>query len=481
MKRKARASVGSTITPTKRFQASDDPGTLEEQSSQIAAHEVTYYFKDGFRLVLPYDHVYESFTKQRWFGRTLYDVMSSEFAAFTDEYVKSACANGLMKVFDVRGNDLYPEPGEQILDHICSPNEKLWHLAVVHEQLALDKRVRILHEDDDYIAVSKPSSIPVYHTGTYYFNSLVEILKREVFGNAPRQLYPVHRLDKLTSGVIILAKNSKAASQFGAGLTNSQFRKVYLARVRGNFSRVFDEHKCITLDDGSGLVACCHGYMRVVSHKFSVHEFTRDYSEKNAKPSETRFRMVAYNPDLDESLILCYPVTGRTHQIRAHVKFLGFPISNDRCYNDGELSASTHYYPDLPVVHWELDDQGRWRMPELGFVAPKQDKPILGNKKYHIGLNKPAEGLRPSPSGIFLHALRYIWLGRLNISDCAPEWVQDFGIQPNEGFLSKLDLWDDTVDGKIVTQDATGNNEDHMAPVELGDTERATELATQHP
>lgn len=440
MKRRSEVHCSDLEGQKKRLQSKRDvEGSTDAPSDDKLPTDVKYYFKDRFRIVLPYDHVYESFTKGRWFGKTLYEVLCSEFAAFTDDYAKSACANGLMKVYDSRGNDLYPTPGEEILDHICSPNEKIWHLAVVHEQLALDKNIRLLYEDEDYIAVSKPCSIPLYHTGTYHFNTVVEILKREVLKDPKRQLFPVHRLDKLTSGVIILAKNRKAASEFGTALRSNRFRKVYLARVSGDFNSVFDENKCIQVDGKQ--VVCCHGYMRVVSHKLSVHEFLLEATQDSAKPAETRFRMISYNPELDESLIMCYPVTGRTHQIRAHLKFLGFPISNDICYNDGKLSESKEYFPDLPVVHWELDEEGRWRMPELDFVSPEPVKLLQGSRDYHIGLNKLMEGQKRSPSGIFLHALRYIWLDRFNVSDLVPEWTKDFYIPPEEGDLSQLNLW----------------------------------------
>ncbi|GBE62560.1 RNA pseudouridylate synthase family protein [Babesia ovata] len=406
-------------------------------------NEPTYHFKNGFRIVLPYNHVYETNTKGRWFGRRLYDVMASEFAAFTDEYVKHACAHGLMKVFDVRGNDLYPEPGEHVMEHVCKPNERIWHLAIVHEQLALDTKVRLLREDEDYIAVSKPCSIPVYHTGTYHFNTLVEVLKHEVLADKNAQLFPVHRLDKLTSGVIILAKYSKAASAFCEGVRNNELRKVYVARVKGDFSPVLDNRECLTVNDGvgDGRVACCHGFMRVVSHKLSIHEFTLDNTKSNVKPAETRFRMVAHNPELNESLILCYPVTGRTHQIRAHLKFLGFPISNDKCYNDGDLCDDSKYFKKIPAVHWEVDEHGRWQLPELEFVAPQPAQFMHGSRDYHVGLNKPVEGLHRSPTGIFLHALRYVWEQKFSVSDTAPEWIRDFDVDAERTDLAKMDLW----------------------------------------
>ncbi|GIX63850.1 RNA pseudouridylate synthase family protein [Babesia caballi] len=456
-----------------QFGAAAEESELEPSASDP---QPTYHFKDGFRIVLPYDHVYKSFTKGRWFGRRLYDVMSAEFAAFTDDYVRHACARGLMKVFDRQGNDLYPEPGEQVLDHVCRPNEVIWHLAVVHEQLALDTQVRVLSEDEDYIVVSKPCSLPVYHTGTYHFNTLVEVLKREVLGDRTKQLYPVHRLDKLTSGVIFLAKNRRAASSFCEAIRNDRIRKVYLARVRGDFSRVLDEHECLTLADGvgegGGRVACCRGFMRVVSHKLSVHEFTLDEAKTDLKSAETRFRMLAYNPALGESLLLCYPVTGRTHQIRAHLKFLGFPISNDRCYNDAPLCDSRGYFRELPAVHWELDEQGRWRLPELGFVAPEPAQLMQGSRDYHVGLNKPVEGLHVSPTGIFLHAFRYVWVGERSVSDSPPEWVRDFDIGQGSVDLAALDLWLKSSEG------AAGQEE----PAYSGSCRQATEVgAAGHP
>ncbi|GFE55214.1 RNA pseudouridylate synthase family protein [Babesia ovis] len=445
-KRKVGCNAADTAIENGSVTHRDNDDINKDETSKIVHRpHVIYHFKEGFRIVLPYEHIYESYTKGRWFNRRLYDVLTAEFAAFSDDYIRHACARGLIKVFDLLGNDLYPEPGEHVLEHICRPNQRIWHLALVHEQMALDAKVRVLHEDEDYIAVSKPCSLPVYHTGTYYFNTLIEVLKSEVLIENNIQLYPVHRLDKLTSGVIILAKNSKAASAFCEGIRNNRIRKVYVARVRGDFSRVLDEHDHITLDDGvgspNGRVACCRGFMRAVSYKLSIHEFTLDETKKDLKTAETRFRMLAYNSALDESLLLCYPVTGRTHQIRAHLKFLGHPISNDKCYNDGQLSSSVEYFKHLPRVHWEVNEQGHWRLPEIDFVSPEPAHLTHGDSEFHIGLNKAVEGIDVSPTGIFLHALRYIWDDKLSVCDNAPEWVKDFGIDTHDVSLGSLNLW----------------------------------------
>lgn len=91
--------------------------------------------------------------------------------------------------------------------------------------------VVILGETDDIIAVNKPASLPVHPCGAYRYNSLETILRKE---NKLSEFYFIHRLDRVTSGVMLLAKRKEIASKLSEQLLKGGFHKVYLAVAEGN-------------------------------------------------------------------------------------------------------------------------------------------------------------------------------------------------------------------------------------------------------
>lgn len=91
--------------------------------------------------------------------------------------------------------------------------------------------VAILGETDAIIAVNKPASLPVHPCGAYRYNSLETILRKE---NKLSEFYFIHRLDRVTSGVMLLAKRKEIASKLSDQLVKGGFHKVYLAEAEGN-------------------------------------------------------------------------------------------------------------------------------------------------------------------------------------------------------------------------------------------------------
>ncbi|UVC54169.1 RNA pseudouridylate synthase [Theileria orientalis] len=416
----------------------------EDDSSQDLIEENPYRIVNGYRLVVPYLNVYKTYVKQRWMGKQLYNVLTDEFAAFNDEYIRYASSRNKIKVFDKDDRDIYPNSPSKVLVHKLKPNEKIVHYASVHEPISLHTHIRVLHEDDDYIVVSKPTSLPVYRTGTYKYNTLIEVLKYEVDCCKNLSLYPVHRIDKLVSGIVAFAKSSKAATVLSQSLRDKSVRKVYIARVCGNFSDFV--RKCEECDVDETIndeilnkIVTHHGYMHPISIKLSKHEFTDKCLNNKYKPATTRFRFIAYNKDLDESLILVSPITGRTHQIRAHLKFLGHSISNDPSYNNGGFTDSSEYFREIPIVNWQIDDEGNWCIPEIGFYDKSENKPTKEDIRYHIGLNNKSDGTL-TKTGIFLHSLRYIWDKHFDVSDSLPKWIDKFDID-GKLEVTKLNLW----------------------------------------
>ncbi|MGV8057307.1 MAG: RluA family pseudouridine synthase [Smithellaceae bacterium] len=177
----------------------------------------------------------------------------------------------------------------------------------------VDNRIAILYKDKWFVAVNKPGNLPVHPSGRYFNNTLVAILE-ERYG---RKLYPVHRLDRETSGVILLVFDGKSVSDLASALT--QGSKEYIALVHGNFP---DEELIIDLPLGRDTQS-------VISKKRRAWPT----GEESAK---TRFQKILAVGDF--SLVRCFPVTGRLHQIRAHLFSAGFPIVGDKLYGRDETA-----------------------------------------------------------------------------------------------------------------------------------------------
>ncbi|MFQ6371133.1 23S rRNA pseudouridine(955/2504/2580) synthase RluC [Shewanella sp. YIC-542] len=176
---------------------------------------------------------------------------------------------------------------------------------------------RILFEDKHILVLNKPAGIAV-HGGSGVDYGVIEALR----SLRPQQKFMelVHRLDKETSGVLLVAKKRSALRHLHAQLRNKQMQKDYLALVRGEWQSHDRVVKApllkITLPSGERIV-------RVNSE---------------GKPSETHFRiMQRYD---GATLVKASPLTGRTHQIRVHCQYTGHPIACDEKYSEQKFDDS---------------------------------------------------------------------------------------------------------------------------------------------
>ncbi len=195
------------------------------------------------------------------------------------------------------------EPG-----HVLNSKERIVYVPPRGLEPEVDGRYRVLFEDGHLLAVEKSGNIPSSPSGKYWHNSLRNLLLRE---RGLADLYPVHRLDRETSGVNLFAKSLEAARSLGAAFAAGEVRKTYAAILRGRLP-VREIFVAASLLVGLGQV-------RV---KQAVHP--------QGKPARTEFRLREHLPGA--SLVQVVPLTGRTHQIRAHASYLGYPVWGDRLY-----------------------------------------------------------------------------------------------------------------------------------------------------
>ena len=176
-------------------------------------------------------------------------------------------------------------------------------------------------------------------------------------------------MDKLTSGLLVLAKAQDKAIVFQKELKINKISKLYLARVLGNFPCADGEE--ITVNKA---IYCA-------SAKIGRFDWAKnEEQEKLGKTAETLFKKLWYDEASNTSLIECRPLTGRTHQIRVHCKSLGCPIINDVCYGGVFIGN-----PYADIVNEKLKLQ-----KEAGTGA-KEDEKETNKKDGQAEVIKPVE------------------------------------------------------------------------------------------
>jgi 23S rRNA pseudouridine1911/1915/1917 synthase len=174
--------------------------------------------------------------------------------------------------------------------------------------------LKIIYEDDDLLVVDKPAGITVHPAPGHPEHTLVNAILAYFphLADIGVSLRPgvVHRLDKDTSGVMLVAKNSAAQDYLARQFQSHSVTKAYLALVKGHLT---PENGIIEADIGRDLRN--RKKMAVVAH---------------GREARTEYRVVKYIGNY--TLLEVMPETGRTHQIRVHLAAIGFPVVGDKVY-----------------------------------------------------------------------------------------------------------------------------------------------------
>ncbi|MQQ08436.1 RluA family pseudouridine synthase [Epibacterium sp. SM1979] len=180
----------------------------------------------------------------------------------------------------------------------------------------------VIYKDDAVLAINKPAGLAVQGGSgtTKHVDGLAEALKFDL-DEKPRL---VHRLDKDTSGVLILARTRLAAQALTAAFRHHATRKIYWALVAGVPTPYLGEVKCGLVKAGG------HGRSGEGEKMIAVHLNEVD-STPGAKRSHTQYATL-YRVANRASWVAMEPITGRTHQLRAHMAEIGHPIAGDGKY-----------------------------------------------------------------------------------------------------------------------------------------------------
>ncbi|RNB81985.1 RluA family pseudouridine synthase [Brevibacillus fluminis] len=207
----------------------------------------------------------------------------------------------------------------------------------------------VLYEDNEYIIINKPAGMMVHPVGEGQNETLVHVLTAYwAAKGAPAVPHPVHRLDKETSGTVLIAKSSYAHQLADRLLRDNKISREYVAVL-------------------SGVVASDEGAVNAPIARDPLHKVRRRVHAKGEN-AVTHYKVLARSESM--TLVEAWLETGRTHQIRVHFAHLGHPLLGDTLYG-GERSKATGQ-----ALHAH----------RLSFVHPVTSAPIAVEAKLPAGL-----------------------------------------------------------------------------------------------
>ena len=209
--------------------------------------------------------------------------------------------------------------------------------------------IDIVFEDDDIIIVNKPSGLVVHPGSGNFDNTLVNGLMHYTNNlsdvNGEERPGIVHRIDKDTSGLLVIAKNNKTHAILTEYFKNHQnIKREYIALICGNFP-----HDSATIDAPIGRDPKDRKKMAVVA--------------ENSKEAITNLKVLKKYKDY--TLVSCVLETGRTHQIRVHLNYIGYPIYNDPVYNNKKCTEFGQF-----LHSYKIDFIHPIPKKEMSFTAP---------------------------------------------------------------------------------------------------------------
>lgn len=206
---------------------------------------------------------------------------------------------------------------------------------------AEDIPINIVYEDDDLLVINKKSGMVVHPGNGNTSGTLVNALMHYTKNLSNKEAFRpgiVHRIDKDTSGLMLVAKNDKAHDILAEGFKNKTIKREYIALV------------CGVIGEDSGIIDAPIGRDAKDRKKMCV-------TSENSKKAVTHFKVLKRYEHY--TLLRLILDTGRTHQIRVHMKYIGHPVYNDpvygKAYNDfGQFLHSASIDFEQPTTHEHL-------------------------------------------------------------------------------------------------------------------------------
>lgn len=226
----------------------------------------------------------------------------------------------------------------------------LTETAASSDILPVNLPLDIVYEDEDILVINKANNTPIHPSMKNYDNTLANAVMFYYRDITDGFVYRcINRLDRDTTGLTIIAKNSLSGAILGRQVASKTLQRTYTAICKGNTPAEGTVNAPIARVDGSTIERCVN--------------------YENGESAITHFRKISYNQELDLSLIQLQLETGRTHQIRVHMKHIGYPLIGDFLYN-----------PDFEYI-----DRQALHSSELSFIHP------VTKEKMHLHAELPLD------------------------------------------------------------------------------------------
>ena len=260
-------------------------------------------------------------------GVKLIDFLSERFTYWSVDKWLEAMANGRSKLNDesVEPNTILVEGDVLSLDVMDLPEPEV------------DSNYKILYEDEYLLVIDKPGNLPMHPAGSFFKNTLWHLLASK-YGH----VHLLNRLDRETSGVVLIALDKKIARSIGKQMEKRTIRKEYDVLIEGEVAwKEFDARGFMGPDEASQ-----------IRKKFAFTE-DENYLDHGKNSARTEFELIKAHKGF--SHLHCKLHTGRTHQIRATLCSLGYPVVGDKIYGLDE-----NFF--LRFIQGGITEQDRQRM-----------------------------------------------------------------------------------------------------------------------
>lgn len=275
----------------------------------------------SIRLVLPYPITHRFKVQDEFVDKTLLEMMAIRFPFRPEKEWKNRIESGRVGL-----NEVSAKPNT-----ILKKTDSVFHHNPNVIEPSVPNEVEILKETEDWIAVYKPAPLPMHPGGRYFKNTLTAILEEMGYP----ELKIVHRLDAVTSGIVIFAKNKEFAKKAMIEFAEGRVKKTYYAEITGH-----PKENQVTINTP---------IKRKTGFVFESNpELTK------AKPAKTVFTVIERKEK--SCIVKCEPKTGRTHQIRLHLEHWGYPIIDDPIYGvNGDKTSKKAQKTAISLVSAQLE------------------------------------------------------------------------------------------------------------------------------